>query len=118
MTSSRSTVSVPIAVALKLRMHVHGSCAAASGILPMLVYDWLLYRDVAELSKYNLPSDCVVSVVASSWWMMIPPLGIMFAGFALYWILVWFFSNRKNNRGIVNLVSKNINSDELIELKI
>ncbi len=95
MTSSRTTVSVPIAVALKLRMLVHGSCAAASGIIPMFVYDWLFYRDIGELSKYNLPSECVFSVVTSSWWMMIPPGGFMLAGFALYWIFVWFFPTER-----------------------
>ncbi|MYD46095.1 MAG: hypothetical protein F4W92_07065 [Gammaproteobacteria bacterium] len=118
MTSSRTTVSVPIAVALKIRFLVHGSCAAVSGILPMLVYDWLFYKNFHELSKYNLPTDCVFSAADGPWWTMIPPVGIMFAGFALYWISVWFFSNRKNNSGIVSLVRKNINSDELVQLKI
>ena len=90
----------------------------AIALVPMLVYDWLIYRDVGALSKFDLPVGCILSGYDHQPWWMIPPGLISIGGILLYCVCVWIFYDRNNDSGIVNLVRKNINSDEMIEFKI
>lgn len=118
MTKSRSIVTMPIAAALNYRFMFHSSFMMLASVVPMLIYQWWFYRDVNELRKFDLPTGCIISAIESQPWWMIPPFGVLWGGILIYGILVYIFSDRKNDSGIVNLVSKNSTSGELIEVKI
>lgn len=118
MTTAQSTVSMPIEAALQYRLMFHGSGMVGASVVPMLIYEWLFYRDFNELFKFDLHTDCIISAVDTQPWWMIPPAGVLLGGMLMYWVLVYIFSDRKNPSGIVNLVKKKSTSGELIEVKI
>lgn len=118
MTNSRYTVTMSIAAALKFRAMFHFIRVLQTVAVPILFYKLVIYRDLSELHKFNLPTECtLVAADQQSWWM-IPPLALFFAGLLLYCAIVALFYDRKNESGIVKLVSKNINSEEMVEVKI
>lgn len=118
MTKSRCVVAIPIAAALKLRTMFHAYCVLGAVCTPTLIYAWVIYRDPFELVKFNLPTDCFLIGMDHQPWWMISPFALLFGGLLLYCLFVGIFYDRNNSSSIVNLVSKNINSEELIEVKI
>ena len=119
MTKSQTTVTMPIAAALNYRLMFHSTRMMAAAVLPMLIYHWLIYRDVSELSKFDLPTGCILAAIdtAQPWWM-VRPGSLLGGGILMYGVLVYIFSDRKNESGIVSLVKKNSTSGELINVKI
>lgn len=109
---------MPIKAALKYRVMFHVIRIAQTVGLPVLLYVLVFYRNTQEVRKFDLPEACLYSVYDQIHWWNVPPIAILLMGIVLYWMIVWIFHDRKNESGIVNLVNKNINSDQLIEVKI
>lgn len=118
MTKSQYVIKMPIKAALKYRVMFHVIRIAQTVGLPVLLYVLVFYRNTQEVRKFDLPEACLYSVYDQIHWWNVPPIAILLMGIVLYWMIVWIFHDRKNESGIVNLVNKNINSDQLIEVKI
>lgn len=118
MTKSLHVVKMPIKAALRYRAMFHGVRILQIVGAPWLFYVFFIYRDVHLLRKFDLPPGCLFSALDQQAWWNISPMIFLLMGIILYWMIVWIFHDRKNESGIVNLVNKNINSDELVEVKI
>ncbi|MCY3542397.1 MAG: hypothetical protein F4X56_07360 [Gammaproteobacteria bacterium] len=118
MKESRYTVKMSVAAALRFRVMFHFFRFLQIVIAPVLLYVMLFYKNTREIHKFDLPSNCLFTAIDQTPWWNIPPYGLILVGFLLYGVIVWIFHDRNNESGIVNLVNKNINSDELVEVKI
>lgn len=118
MKASRYTVKMSVAAALKFRAMFHFFRFLQIVIAPVLFYVMLFYKNTHEFRKFDLPFNCLYTAFDQTPWWNIPPIWLILGGFLLYGAIVWIFHDRNNESGIVNLVNKNIHSDELIEVKI
>jgi len=107
-----------VAAALKFRAMFHFFWFLQVVIAPVLVYVMLFYKNPHEFLKFDLPSNCLFTAIDQTPWWNISPFWLILGGFLLYGAIVWIFHDRNNESGIVNLVNKNIHSDESIEVKI
>ena len=118
MKNSRHIVELPIATAIKYRLMFHAWRVAQTVIAPMLIYVLIFYRNVSELFKFDLPNGCVFTALDQVPWWNISPHWFFIGGVLLYCAIVAIFYDRKNESSIVNLVRKNIHSDEMIQVEI